>query len=55
MWSTLDDAVLALTRDGWTRETAYWWHKAGQLLEVEKREDGTYWPVQHTDEELNAD
>lgn len=27
MWNDLDTAATALRRDGWTRDTAYWWRK----------------------------
>ena len=60
MWRTLEEAGKALKRDGWVRETPYWWHKqlgtspVRLLLEVERRETG-YWPVEHTDEELNTE
>jgi hypothetical protein len=60
MWKTLEQAGQALLRDGWVRETPYWWHKqfgtspVRILLEVEERETG-FWPIEHCDEELNAE
>lgn len=37
MWDSLEAARVALTRDGWTRDTAYWFHKrvSGGRLELE--------------------
>lgn len=37
MWDSLDDAAIALTRDGWERHTAYWWRKTvgNRKIEVE--------------------
>lgn len=45
MWSTLDIAAVALTRDGWKRYTAYSWFKPvgeGRLIWLELEWDPTH-------------
>ncbi len=60
MWDNLESAAIALKRDGWERETPYWWHKQlgnspiRVLLELEFRGTG-FWPVERSDEELNSE